>query len=535
MKARVSYLNKNDPEAVEIVFMSALDLLRNPYHNVANNDKAVVQTGHPVCLADACQKKGGQGNGREAVDANDLLPQYKEPAILSLCFPFALKTDQVRAVEAWMSNGQRGSLIYGSGTGKTEIAFECARQAAKCSGKPHFNILVVVPRIVLIEQNYRRLVKYGIPKERIGRYFAEQKEIREITLTTYYSMKNDAFSLARDADMIIFDEVHLASSTARAFSKVFEVISKKENSGRAKSLLGLTATIDEGDPRNLAIMAIIPPVRKYLIKDAVRDGRLARPIIIPSRVTLTEKEQETYDMYTAKIRRISARLKRYDFQGMMELLKAGGFPSWQARAWLLNVRKRKALLAMADNKISKAAELIAEKHRNKRRVMVFSETLESVRKLRQVLADQGIRSVIIDGSMPSFKRQRILSQWGTNFYPLLSVHTLEIGYDVPEVDEEIILASTSNMNQVVQRIGRVLRKIQGKEHALIHLVYVADTKDDGMFLTFKKAIESASDQEDSGCRNDNDDYGGGEGAAIGGNDNYTGSRISKLRHASVCT
>src|SRR3712207_3630910 len=49
------------------------------------------------------------------------------PAILNLKFPFKLKPDQLNAVEAWLLNKCRGSIIYSSGTGKTEIAFECAK------------------------------------------------------------------------------------------------------------------------------------------------------------------------------------------------------------------------------------------------------------------------------------------------------------------------------------------------------------------------------------------------------------------------
>jgi superfamily II DNA or RNA helicase len=49
------------------------------------------------------------------------------PSILNLKFPFNLTQDQHKAVEAWFSNKCRGSIIYSTGTGKTEIAFECAR------------------------------------------------------------------------------------------------------------------------------------------------------------------------------------------------------------------------------------------------------------------------------------------------------------------------------------------------------------------------------------------------------------------------
>jgi hypothetical protein len=45
-------------------------------------------------------------------------------AISMLKFPFKLTKDQIEAAEAWIMNGYKGS-----GTGKTEIAFECAKRA----------------------------------------------------------------------------------------------------------------------------------------------------------------------------------------------------------------------------------------------------------------------------------------------------------------------------------------------------------------------------------------------------------------------
>lgn len=58
------------------------------------------------------------------------MPSDTAAAISYLKFPFYLKKDQLEAVDAWISNGSRGSVIYSSGTGKTEIAFECARKTA---------------------------------------------------------------------------------------------------------------------------------------------------------------------------------------------------------------------------------------------------------------------------------------------------------------------------------------------------------------------------------------------------------------------
>jgi superfamily II DNA or RNA helicase len=50
------------------------------------------------------------------------------------------------------------------------------------------------------------------------------------------------------------------------------------------------------------------------------------------------------------------------------------------------------------------------------------------------------------------------------------------------------------MNQVAQRIGRVVRKAEGKEHALVYVVYVRNTKDDNVLKVVKAAIEKQSDK-----------------------------------------
>jgi superfamily II DNA or RNA helicase len=470
----------------EIVFVSAMELLLATAKQRKKNDDPSSAT------------TDGYSHNCRTLSSSSPFPDTSDDyaAIHSLSFPFVLKPDQIKAVEAWIANQYRGSIIYGSGTGKTEIALECAKRLATLrkninsqADKQSLDILLLVPRIVLVDQNYNRLIRYGISPQKIGRYFGEEKQIKEITIATYHSALAN-LEIVRRADMVIFDEVHLARG---AFAKIFDAAGDNDDNGK-KALLGLTATIDENDPRNAAILTLLPPVRKYLIKDAVLDKRLARPVAIPIKVSLTEKEQALYDEYSTKIRNISRRFKRYDANGMMALMQQGGFPRWQARAWFLNVKKRKQLLASSENKLAATLELIGKKYPNEK-VMVFSETLESVRMLKQLLKARGIDSALIDRKTPSFRRQKLLSEWGKRFHALLSVHTLEIGYDVPEARVEIILATTSNMNQIVQRIGRVIRKVEGKESAAVYLIYVSDTKDDNILEVVRKAIESTGGSE----------------------------------------
>jgi superfamily II DNA or RNA helicase len=418
------------------------------------------------------------------------------PCILNLKFPFKLTKDQYEAVEAWVSNKCRGSIIYSTGTGKTEIAFECARRRAEeklhhgnvsCSSLDnndstcHSNsmipsLLCLVPRIVLVEQNFKRLLSYHIPKESIGVYFGERKEIREITISTYQSIINN-LGLIHNSDMIIFDEMHLLTDSAITLRKIFDVLREEGNSANKKALLGLTATIDEQHPNYNTVVSLLPPVKKYMIREAVEDGRLAKPIVIPIKVKLTFEEKKLYDDYSTKIRNISDELNVSDPQLMSSVLRKGGLSARLARSWFENVRNRKNLINCAQNKLSSAADLIATKHQSER-VMVFSETIESIKKLKDILEkEKGIKSMIIESKLKSKDRQDILSRWGTDFYPLLSVHTLEIGYDVPQVRIAIILASTSNMNQAAQRIGRILRKAEGKNTALIYTIYLSGTYD----------------------------------------------------------
>jgi superfamily II DNA or RNA helicase len=406
------------------------------------------------------------------------------PAISTMHFPFELKRDQMEAAKAWINNGCRGSVIFSTGTGKTEIAFECARWAAKLSGQDRFTILFLVPRIVLIEQNVRRLRRYGISDDHIGIYYGERKDIREITISTYQSAINN-YNLIRNANMVVLDEVHLVSESAVAFDSIFDIIVEDSR----KAILGLTATINENDPKYQTILTVVPPVKKYMIKDAVTDGRLAKPIVEPVQVRFTSEEQKSYDQASTAIKDISRKLRAYDPVKMTKILMRGGSRASMAKIWFAHVRKRKELLSATRQKLLKAAELV-KKHTGER-IMIFSETIDSIQQLKSILEADGIPAQTIHNGIKPKERKEILESWGKDYFPLLSVHTLEIGYDVPQVGIAIIIASTSNMNQVAQRIGRVIRKVDGKDQALVYVVYVSGTKDDNVLKVVRAAVEKA--------------------------------------------
>jgi superfamily II DNA or RNA helicase len=257
-------------------------------------------------------------------------------------------------------------------------------------------------------------------------------------------------------------------------------------------ILGLTATINELDPKYHDIIDTIPPVKKYMIKEAVEDKRLAKPEIISMDVSLTSQEKDVYNKTSEIIRDVSYKLNAYDPGIITKILYQGGARSKYAKEWFNQVKIRKELLNSSQNKLEKAVHLI--QNHNNEKIMVFSETIDSINRLKDLLEKKNIPSEIIHSKIRIKDRKTILERWGEDFFPLLSVHTLEIGYDIPHVKIAIILSNTSNINQIVQRIGRVIRKTENKEKALIYLIYVKETKDNNIVRMVDKAVGKKSDR-----------------------------------------
>ncbi len=406
---------------------------------------------------------------------------------MHLKFPFDLKKDQREAVDEWINKKGKGSIIYSTGTGKTEIAFECARKMASLILEQNpqivFKILFLVPRIILIEQNINRLAKYGIKKENIGVYYGEKKDIKEITFSTYQSIIKN-FDLIKQSDMIILDEMHMVSETAKKFSRIFYVLQTNPDI----LILGLTATIDEDDLRYSKIMNLIPPIKKYMIKDAVNDGRLSEPKIIFKPVQMNLEERRIYEETTTAIKEISLKIKSSNPLVISRLLKTGGPRARLAKLWFESVYKRKKLLTETKSKLNEAVNIV--KNHPTEKIMIFSETIESIDKISETLKKNNIPSQVIHNKVKTKERQEILNVWGQNFFILLSVHTLEIGFDIPSVGIAIIVSNTKNINQLIQRIGRVIRKTNEKTQSLIYVVYVDNTKDKDILALVRTSLQT---------------------------------------------
>ena len=66
---------------------------------------------------------------------------------------------------------------------------------------------------------------------------------------------------------------------------------------------------------------------------------------------------------------------------------------------------------------------------------------------------------------------------------LVAIKCLDEGVDLPAVDRALILASSSNPREFIQRRGRVLRRSPGKYSAVIHDALVIPNEGDSEGVT----------------------------------------------------
>ena len=77
----------------------------------------------------------------------------------------------------------------------------------------------------------------------------------------------------------------------------------------------------------------------------------------------------------------------------------------------------------------------------------------------------------------------------------VSCRALDEGFDVPSADTGIIVAGTNSVRQWIQRMGRILRKSQGKEYSKIYVIFAdiveKDVFTEGELKSFEKEALSA--------------------------------------------
>ncbi len=347
---------------------------------------------------------------------------------------------------------KHGIIVMPTGVGKTIVAM----WAMKLLKIP---TAIIVPTEPLLWQWHDRLEKYGL--RNVGLFYGKIKDIRPVTIFIYNSASKHLHKLAR-FKFIIFDEIHHLG--AKTFIRLLITVKT------APFIMGLTATPERLDGKHLVIQKFIPVIYKLPLSEARRQGWVAPVKIIKVPASLLPMEREVYDRYEETIR------KAYYTYGTVNPARLREIYAKYKEPLALSAVKalvlRKILLAKAVRKFEKLLA-ICRSHPGEK-ILVFSESIESIELARKYLRKHGIKCMVYHSEQPKSLREKILSLWGRAFDVLLSVKALEEGIDVPEVAVGVIIASGTTKRQYIQRLGRIVRPLPGKV-ARIYIIYAPGT------------------------------------------------------------
>ena len=132
---------------------------------------------------------------------------------------------------------------------------------------------------------------------------------------------------------------------------------------------------------------------------------------------------------------------------------------------------RASIIAAAEKKYA-AFEKILDNIGSLEHCLIYCHE-KQLERVRHILFERGVVYHQITYREPTEKRNDILKQLDEKGYDaVVAIRCLDEGVDIPSARIGIILASTGNPRQYIQRRGRLLRRKKGKTEAVIYDVLV---------------------------------------------------------------
>jgi superfamily II DNA or RNA helicase len=387
------------------------------------------------------------------------------------------KPHQAQALINWMKSGRRGILEHATGSGKTFTAICAIRDALEKGETP----VVFVPSGLLLNQWKTEIVSllYDVNPQillcgggntswfsnKLLRPWSEKSSEPRIIISTIQtaSRANKFMAGLSQGDhlFLIADEVHRLGSNENR--KLFGIKSGPK--------LGLSATPrrfgdDEGTKEIFEYFGdIVKP--KFTLQDAIKSNVLTPYMYYVHKIELTEDEQIEWDHITNRIKKIFARMKNSkkeesDLENRIKML----------------LIERARITKSAENKTGMAIDVIKKHYGQNQRWIVYCDNQTQLFSVLGELDENGFVANEYHSNM-SGDKEETFRNFEVNGGILVSIRCLDEGVDIPNVTHALILASSKNPREFIQRRGRVLRKATDKPLAYVHDVLVIPKKDMG--------------------------------------------------------
>ncbi len=408
---------------------------------------------------------------------------------------------QEETIENWYKNSQRGIIKHATGVGKTITALKIVYDHME-KGKP---VLIIVPTDPLQAQWHKEIRneisnasvvlcggKGNNKWKNMNFYHMLKSTVNNNpgliiisvvkTATENETFQNKISNNLSDA-LLVVDEVHHIATKNRIKILDFQVESK----------LGLSATPDiynDDDNYYNRIIdyfgGIIEP--KIELKDAIwKYGRLSFYEYHPNFLYLTESEEDEWLSYTKRIKKL---------RGIKNSSKSDSNKIDQDIKLLLIQRAR--IVKTAENKATVIPEILEKYYLPGQSWLIYCQEDTQLSEAKRLVDECQIEYIFQYTSKNIGNRDVELDNFKNMGGVLLAVNCLDEGIDIPQITHAIILASSKNPRQFVQRRGRVLRKGAGnKSNAHIYDCFI-EPKDnyedfDGIMRNEMKRAEEMAD------------------------------------------
>lgn len=354
---------------------------------------------------------------------------------------------QAEALRAWEQNTFQGVVVLPTGSGKTFVAVLAMDRHPRST-------LVVVPTLDLLNQWYDLLhAAFARPIGIIGGGYHEPKEI---TVTTYDSAHIHMDRIGNRYGLVVFDECHHLPSESYAMAA---------RCCMAPFRLGLTATPERTDGGEALYAELIGPVVYRKDIDELSGDYLAAYETERLEVTLTDAERARYQeergIYTAFLRQQGIRMGSPS--GWQDFIMRSSRTAEGRRAFEA-YRNQKKLALAAERKLELLEHLLHAHRRD--RCIVFTEDNATVYEIAQRFLVPAITH-----QTKVKERSQILKDFNAgDLRVVVTSKVLNEGVNVPEANVAIVLSGSGSVREHVQRLGRVLRKREGKRAVLYELV-----------------------------------------------------------------
>lgn len=354
---------------------------------------------------------------------------------------------QEAALRAWLERGRRGVVVLPTGAGKSYVAILAILETGRSA-------LVVVPTLDLMSQWYATL-QAAFDRE-IGLLGGGYYEVRELTVTTYDSAYLHMERLGHRFGLVIFDECHHLPGPAYA---------QAAQCCLAPYRLGLTATPEREDGQHVWLDDLIGPiVFRQDIPDLAGEY-LAEYEVVSLHVELTAEERAAY-----------ARARQDYLQFLREQgIQMDGPQGWgrfiaascrsaEGRRAFQSYRLQKEIALAAPAKL-RLLEALLHRHVQDQ-VLIFTHDNETVYTISRRFLIPAITH-----QTPVKERREILASFNQGEYgAIVTSRVLNEGVDLPAANVAVILSGTASVREHVQRLGRILRRREGKRALLYEIV-----------------------------------------------------------------